>query len=331
MAARKNKNRSGVVFILIILVLLGIICYAYKEKFIVFFNTFYNSGKEFVSQKINKENGNIFDKINFIEEKNKYNNKVETKKDDKIIEEDKTKEEIQPQKENIKEENKVIEKQKEEKVVKEDIKQENYQKEKIKDKYNNKKTNYSKNDSKKQEKTTNKTKQTYVKSTERTKLSYEREDKKEQKDNIQKEKNINLKTTRIYFTKIDENDNLILQSVSRSVKYTDSPLTETLKTLLAGPIDKEKKSNIITNIPDDTKIISIVVKNNTAYINLSKEFEFNQYGRESTLNQLKQIVFTATEFNSIKKVQFLIDGKLKTYLGGEGVIINKPLSRDDFS
>ena len=47
--------------------------------------------------------------------------------------------------------------------------------------------------------------------------------------------------------------------------------------------------------------------------------------------QLKQIVFTATEYSDIEKIQFLINGEIRTYLGGDGVVIGKPLSRDDFS
>jgi spore germination protein GerM len=108
-------------------------------------------------------------------------------------------------------------------------------------------------------------------------------------------------------------------------------LTETLKVLLNGPSSYEKTSDIITNIPDNSKILSVKVKEGIAYVDFSREFEFNKYGRESTLNQLKQIVFTATEFPTVKKVQFLIEGKIKNYLGGEGVVIDRPLSRNDFS
>ena len=67
------------------------------------------------------------------------------------------------------------------------------------------------------------------------------------------------------------------------------------------------------------------------FLDFSTEFEFNSFGRESTVLQLKQIVFTATEYTDIKQIQFLIDGQIRTYLGGDGVFIGKPLSRNDFS
>ncbi len=109
------------------------------------------------------------------------------------------------------------------------------------------------------------------------------------------------------------------------------PLTETLKQLLYGPTASEKSNSLITNIPDKTTLLSVSIRNNIAYVNLSKEFEYNPSGKESTLAQLKQIVYTTTEFPNIKSVQILIEDKVKTYLGGEGIIINKPISRNDFN
>ena len=100
---------------------------------------------------------------------------------------------------------------------------------------------------------------------------------------------------------------------------------------MEGPSASEEVNDIITNIPDNTALLSAWVKGETAYVNFSKDFENNRYGRESTILQLKQIVFTATEFKTIKNVQILIEGKNQTYLGGEGIIIGRPLSRNDFS
>ena len=126
----------------------------------------------------------------------------------------------------------------------------------------------------------------------------------------------NSKIIKIYYTKIDTDDNLVFTSIPKKVTYSDSPLTETMKILLDGPSKNEESLDIVTNIPKNTKLLSIKIVNNIAYINFSRDFEYNQFGREATLNQLKQIVFTATEFPNIKSVQFLIDGKTKTYLGG---------------
>ena len=119
--------------------------------------------------------------------------------------------------------------------------------------------------------------------------------------------------------------------VDRTVFYFNTPLTETLKSLLSGPQGNEKNIEMITNITNNTKLLSVTIKNNTAFINFSEEFELNSYGRDSTITQIKQVVYTATEFPNVKNVQILINGQIKKYLGGEGVLINKPYSRNDFS
>lgn len=104
-----------------------------------------------------------------------------------------------------------------------------------------------------------------------------------------------------------------------------------LTALLAGPTNAEESHDIITNIPENTILKSIKIEDDIMFLDFSEEFEFNSYGRDSTLLQLKQIVFTATEYSDIEKIQFLINGEIRTYLGGDGVVIGKPLSRDDFS
>ena len=75
--------------------------------------------------------------------------------------------------------------------------------------------------------------------------------------------------------------------------------------------------------------MSASVKNGIAILNFSEEFQFNQFGAEGSLAQLMQVVYTATNFSTVKKVQFLIEGKKRDYLT-EGVWIGSPLSRSSF-
>ncbi len=136
---------------------------------------------------------------------------------------------------------------------------------------------------------------------------------------------------KVYFAKISDDEKIFVQSVSRNIRYIDSPLIETLAVLISGPLKSEQNKEIISCIPPKTRLLSAKVKSGVAYLNFSKEFEFNPYGREGTYNQLKQIVFTATQFPTVKAVKILIEGKEKVYIGGEGIMINKLLTRDDFS
>lgn len=137
-------------------------------------------------------------------------------------------------------------------------------------------------------------------------------------------------TRKVYFCRISEDGTQKMLAAFRKISSVDS-LDGTLEALLAGPTNAEAEHDIITNIPENTILKSSRIEGDTAFLDFSSEFEVNSFGRDSAMLQLKQIVFTVTEYSDIKKVQFLINGENRTYLGGDGVVIGKPLSRDDFS
>lgn len=137
-------------------------------------------------------------------------------------------------------------------------------------------------------------------------------------------------TRKVYFCRISEDGTQKMLAAFRKISSVDS-LDATLEALLAGPTNAEEEHDIITNIPENTILKSCRIEGDTAFLDFSSEFEVNSFGRDSAMLQLKQIVFTVTEYSNIEKVQFLINGENRTYLGGDGVVIGKPLSRDDFS
>ena len=108
------------------------------------------------------------------------------------------------------------------------------------------------------------------------------------------------------------------------------PLTETINSLLKGPSSDEINKGSLTLIPDGTRLLSARVEGNTAYLNFNEAFRFNSLGREGYTAQLKQIVYTATEFSNVNAVQIMIDGGVKEYLGGEGIFVGEPLTRETF-
>lgn len=131
----------------------------------------------------------------------------------------------------------------------------------------------------------------------------------------------------LYFVRIGEDGQISRQEVKRSIPVSDSPLTDAIGALLAGPSEGEIRSGLVSLIPRGTKLLGIVMRGNTAFIDLSETFMYNNYGTEGFIAQLRQIVFTATSFSSVQDVQIIIEGQKKDYLGGEGVYIGKPLSR----
>lgn len=134
----------------------------------------------------------------------------------------------------------------------------------------------------------------------------------------------------IYWVRVDADGKLIPKSAPRLLPKSDAPMSDALEALFAAPTVDELKQGVRTLIPPDTKLRSAWVKDGVAFINVSEEFQFNQYGIDGALAQLLQVVFTATEFSTVKSVQFLIEGQKKEYLGAEGVWIGSPLSRTSF-
>ncbi len=134
----------------------------------------------------------------------------------------------------------------------------------------------------------------------------------------------------LYFVKIDDDGVISRQQVKRVVPSGDSPLMDSLAALLKGPNDEELRKGLITLIPQGTKLLSARVADGTAYLNFNEAFMYNKYGIEGYAGQLKQVVYSSTEFATVRYVQVLIEGRTVDYLGGEGVYIGKPLSRASF-
>ncbi|TXT49159.1 MAG: sporulation/spore germination protein [Spirochaetes bacterium] len=139
-----------------------------------------------------------------------------------------------------------------------------------------------------------------------------------------------IRTGILFFVKIEEDGLISSKEVRRNIPASESPLTDNLGALIQGPNEGEIRSGLVSLIPRGTKILGVKIQGNTAIVNLSEAFMYNQYGPEGYEAQLKQLVYTATSFPSIHDVQVLIEGQKKEYLGGEGVYIGASLSRNSF-
>jgi spore germination protein GerM len=131
----------------------------------------------------------------------------------------------------------------------------------------------------------------------------------------------------IWFTQVDKEGTIIRTKVTRKIAVSNSPMLDSFNSLLAGPTAAEKQKGMISLIPSNTKILSATVRGNTAYISFNENFQYNTYGVEGYAAQLRQVVWTATEFPNIKDVQILIEGRRIDYLG-EGIWIGSPVSRN---
>lgn len=136
-----------------------------------------------------------------------------------------------------------------------------------------------------------------------------------------------LRKSAIYFVKVNNEGEIELQKIIRPVYYSSSPLTETLKVLLEGLTAEELNQGLLNLIPQETKLNRVWISDGVAYIDFSEALRFNQFGSEGLTAELRQIVYTATEFQTVNAVQILINGEKLDYLSSEGIYVGEPLSR----
>jgi germination protein M len=133
-----------------------------------------------------------------------------------------------------------------------------------------------------------------------------------------------LVTYQVWFTR-DES----LFMVTRTQEATLRIGTATLEALLAGPDAREQAATVGSQIPPGTQLLGLTVDNGVATVDLTSEFESG--GGSASMNmRIAQVVYTLTQFPTVRGVLFELDGQGVDVLGGEGVIVDHPVTRKDF-
>lgn len=96
--------------------------------------------------------------------------------------------------------------------------------------------------------------------------------------------------------------------------------------LLEGP---PSGSGLDSAIPPGTRLLGINLASDIATVDLSSEFESGG-GSRSMLLRLAQVVYTMTEFETVKSVRFHLDGEPVDVFSGEGIVLDKPVTRKDY-
>ncbi|HLO88960.1 MAG TPA: GerMN domain-containing protein [Nostocaceae cyanobacterium] len=136
----------------------------------------------------------------------------------------------------------------------------------------------------------------------------------------------NEQTANIYWLKSsDTKVELVPQPVKIAAAQPNQALKSAFETLLAGPTEGTNS----TTIPQGTKLLGVKVDKNDVYVNLSEDFTSGG-GSTSMMGRVGQVVYTATTFNPNAKVYIEVNGKKLDVLGGEGVEIEQPLTREAF-
>lgn len=136
---------------------------------------------------------------------------------------------------------------------------------------------------------------------------------------------------KIYWLKVEGPQiRLLPQSVALNAAVTsEQALKEGMINLLSQP----KTNHLDSAIPEGTRLLSLRVTSQGIYINLSREFSRGG-GSSSMVHRVAQILYTATSLDPTAKVYLSVEGQLVDEnhpLGGEGVMLRQPLTRQQFA
>lgn len=136
---------------------------------------------------------------------------------------------------------------------------------------------------------------------------------------------------RAYFFLDSTTGNEGLVPVLREIPATRAVATAAMRELLKGPQGAElaRPDTMSTAIPDSTRLLGVTVADGLATVDLSGEFSSGG-GATSVLGRLAQVVYTLTQFPTVDRVQFELDGLPVTTFSGEGVLLDSPVKRADY-
>lgn len=126
-----------------------------------------------------------------------------------------------------------------------------------------------------------------------------------------------------------------LVPVLREVAESPATARAAMEALLGGPSidERDARPRLRTMIPAETRLLGIEISDGLATVDLSGDFASGG-GTFSLRGRLAQVVYTVTQFRSVDRVAFRLDGEAVTVFSSEGILLRKPATRatyrDDF-
>jgi germination protein M len=133
------------------------------------------------------------------------------------------------------------------------------------------------------------------------------------------------RSLQVWFTRDDG-----LVSVRRTHQPTPLVATTAIKSLLDGPTADERVMGFASAVPTGTKLLGIAIHKGVATVDLTSEFQ-NGAGSRSMQMRLGQVVYTLTQFPTVQKVRFHLDGSPVNVFSSEGIVLDHPVGRDEYS
>jgi sporulation and spore germination protein/immunoglobulin-like protein involved in spore germination len=120
-----------------------------------------------------------------------------------------------------------------------------------------------------------------------------------------------------------------LVAVRRTHEQTPRVASAAIDALLAGPTSAERNSGISTAVPNETRLLGIAIRNGVATVDLTSEYQSGG-GSLSMQTRLGQVVYTLTQFPTVRKVRFRLDGTPVDVFSSEGIVLDHPVGRSDY-
>ena len=134
------------------------------------------------------------------------------------------------------------------------------------------------------------------------------------------------KSPQVYWLKTSGSQiKLVPSPVESSAAASAAPLRATLTQLLAGT----SGADLTTTIPKATTLRSVAVREDGIHVDLSQSFRTGG-GTTSMTARVAQVLYTATSLDPTAPVWLSVEGKPLESLGGEGLMLEQPMTRKRF-
>jgi len=118
---------------------------------------------------------------------------------------------------------------------------------------------------------------------------------------------------------------LVAQPIHLNPDEQNVAVVAAIDRLLAGTSDEK----MATTLPTGIEVRKIAANKTQIYLDLSQEFGSGG-GSASMIGRVAQILYTSTTLNPEAQVWLSIEGEPLEVLGGEGLMLDRPLTRMNF-